>query len=117
MSDVLKVAESRRRDEFVLTWFCDGEEGGSIGDRGEKAGKGQEPTDREVWETWIAERIAAETASGRIGRLEYYWESHKAAATALRTIKEAWKHRERPLPEWARQAIAAGWKAPKGWKP
>lgn len=48
---------------------------------------------------------------------EFRWETVAGAKAALRLAKMAIKNRERPLPEWAKTALAAGWKAPRGWKP
>lgn len=119
MGYVLRVEESFfQRGAFVLQWFCDGETGGAVGDDGGKPGKLPEPEDREKWETWVANKLAAETASGRRnGNGEFFWETRSGAERALRAIKLAWRNRERSLPEWAKQALAAGWKAPNGWKP
>lgn len=50
---------------------------------------------------------------------DFYFESEKQARDCLRRINIellAWQEK-RPLPEWAKQALAAGWKAPKNWKP
>lgn len=49
----------------------------------------------------------------------FYWESKSKAQAALRLAKQAVKDlgSATPMPEWAKQALAAGWKAPKGWKP
>jgi hypothetical protein len=48
----------------------------------------------------------------------FFWETREAAQSALRVAKAAITLGvDRPMPDWARQALAAGWKAPKGWKP
>ena len=49
----------------------------------------------------------------------YYWESKSKAQAALRVAKQAVEELSSttPMPEWAKQALAAGWKAPKGWRP
>lgn len=51
--------------------------------------------------------------------LTWVWESKASATIALRAAKAAVQSvvAKRPTPEWTKQAIAAGWKAPKGWKP
>lgn len=38
------------------------------------------------------------------------------ANAARRAAAVTWAS-EKPMPEWAVKALAAGWKAPKGWKP
>ena len=114
--DVLMVSDAYRSDgDSYLAWFCDGEEGGIIGDD-PKSGTGPEPTDRDDWETWIAAKLARESGAERDSR-GFHWPSAKAAAAVLRLIKAAWKNRTTPLPDWAQKALAAGWKPPKGWKP
>lgn len=49
----------------------------------------------------------------------FYWEhrsdAQQALALAKLRIKEA--REKTPWPQWARDAVAHGWKAPKGWKP
>jgi hypothetical protein len=72
------------------------------------------PEDRDVWESWMAERTAAET-SPEHDIDGYYWETKVAATAALRHIREALRQ-DRSLPEWAQKALAEGWKPPKGWK-
>lgn len=55
----------------------------------------------------------------RRGSSAFYWESLTLAKRALacaRRMEKAFKV-DRPLPDWALEAIAHGWKPPKGWKP
>ncbi len=49
----------------------------------------------------------------------FWWESESAARAALAKVKVIAKTllNDVPWPEWARKALAAGWKPPKGWKP
>lgn len=49
----------------------------------------------------------------------FYWDSRDRAQAALRSVNAALKIAKAatPWPEWAKQALAAGWKQPKGWKP
>lgn len=76
------------------------------------------PSDREEWENWIAHKVAQKSKGlMREGQCGYfYWDSKSQASLVLREIKLAWRV-ERDLPEWAKAALAAGWKPPKGWKP
>lgn len=47
-----------------------------------------------------------------------FWDTRAAAQSALRVAKAAITAGvDKPMPDWAQKAIAAGWKAPKGWKP
>lgn len=49
----------------------------------------------------------------------FLWERRSDAAAALKLIKAgvAARKANRPMPDWAVQALANGWKAPKGWTP
>jgi hypothetical protein len=47
----------------------------------------------------------------------FVWPSRARAQVALRLATRAVDLMERPMPVWARQALAAGWKAPQGWQP
>jgi hypothetical protein len=68
-------------------------------------------------------RLATESAkalnTGELDTVGLYWYTRSAASKALAAAKAALTiHRSaKPWPEWAKQALAAGWKAPKGWKP
>lgn len=68
-------------------------------------------------------RIATESAkalnTGELDTVGLYWYTRSGASKALAAAKAALTvHRSaKPWPEWAKQALAAGWKAPKGWKP
>jgi hypothetical protein len=75
---------------------------------------GQEPKDREVWKHWTACRIAMDSGKSYDSR-GYFWDTGPAACAALAQIKLALKQK-RPLPGWAKLALAAGWKPPNGWK-
>jgi hypothetical protein len=50
---------------------------------------------------------------------DFEFESMSMAKAALRAINVAlhYQREQRPLPEWAQKASAAGWLPPKGWKP
>lgn len=47
----------------------------------------------------------------------FLFETQSSATAALRVAKTALKNIDVPMPSWATQALAAGWKPPKGWKP
>jgi len=79
-----------------------------------KDGTGDPPKDREDWEYWAANKAARDIKPKRDNRA-FWWETKSEVVAALATIKLALKQ-ERPLPDWAKQALAAGWKAPKAWK-
>lgn len=68
--------------------------------------------------TWLAEKTALECKPDWINT-RFNWETKTGGLRALRTIRAAMKSAtaDKPWPEWALQASAAGWKPPKGWKP
>jgi hypothetical protein len=49
----------------------------------------------------------------------FYWEQRSDAQQALTLAKLRIKEAKdkKPWPQWAREAVAHGWKAPKGWTP
>lgn len=80
--------------------------------------KGKAPSsdeERGNWEHHVACETAGTTPEVLKDDRGFYWETEAQARRALRIIKEALKQ-DRPMPEWAKTALAAGWKPPKGWK-
>jgi len=68
----------------------------------------------------IASRAAHETVKpSSYENGGYVWETRADATKALRAANAALKVAQSnvPLPEWAKSALAAGWKMPKGWQP
>jgi hypothetical protein len=117
MKDKLVVQVSREY-KVRLQWevHLDDDEidlGGCLGDDATRETP-EPPTDREGYETWLAEKLARESGAER-DVIGFYWETEAKAKKVLSQIREGWKQ-DRPLPEWARTALAAGWKPPKGWK-
>lgn len=85
-------------------------------------GIGDGPEDPDDWEHWAACKavrgLEAKHAPDGRDILGWYWVTTAGVMAAIRVAKAAiaampW----RPIPEWATKALAAGWKAPKGWKP
>lgn len=113
MTDRLVVFEDRYG--YRIGWECDGDTGAVIG-QDKSDGTGPAPTDRDAWEVWIASKLAKESGAYRDGAA-FCWESKSAALAVLRAIKLQFRNAERPLPEWATTALAAGWKPPKDWRP
>jgi hypothetical protein len=79
--------------------------------------KGPAPKSNEdgEWDHWMAQRAASVSDGVEQDHNGFFWESKRAARSALRVINEALKH-QKPMPEWAQKALAAGWKPPKGWR-
>jgi hypothetical protein len=111
--DKLSIFEDRNGYTFYIGWLCWDEDFGE--EEGLRLGEGRNVNDVEHL---AAEQAVKSMRDGREGQDgSFFWESRSAAAKALKVAKEAIKNRERPLPEWAIKALAAGWKAPKGWQP
>ena len=115
MKDKLVIEESRRPYGYRIWWFLAEEQelGACIGSsrlwREEKP-----PAHREEWEAWAVEN-AIHDLGASCDSEGFYWETKAEAAKALTVAKEALKH-DRPLPDWAKEAMKQGWTPPKGWK-
>jgi hypothetical protein len=119
MSNAQLVVDADRLGYYICWYFPDeGDQGGTLGESTYTAAQlaKAEPAD---WEHIKATITAGQTAGvERAGHDGYRWESRTDAFAALRAIKAAIKDKSnKPWPEWAVQAKAAGWKPPKGWKP
>ncbi len=117
MKDKL-VLEEDRGGMWRIKWVIaedDWGDGAVLGEGTAKDWEGPAPTSREDWEHWAAQRAASATAGVERDQNGFFWESTRDAKAALRVAKEALKQ-DRPMPEWATKALAAGWKPPKGWK-
>lgn len=105
--------------KYRLSWYLadEGDIGGALGPDYSVADlkTAQNSEDREVV---IACLAAGESPDCKRDHDGYYWDSRKVAQCALRLVKHALKtDGGPPWPEWATKAVAAGWHAPKGWKP
>ena len=116
MADKLGYVEPWKSHEpWGIAWFCDGEEGGHIGECYD-ATKAEPPrSDDESWQQWTIERAALPfCADGHDHRNGFKFENQAMARKAMAAIKLALKA-TRPLFDWENKALAAGWKPPKGW--
>lgn len=112
MTDRLVLDEEKY--QFRIRWECDDDLGGYLC-QDKSDGKGAAPKEREAWEHWAASKAVRSAPGVQIDSCSAWWESKNEALGALRIAKAALKQ-QRPLPEWATMALAAGWVAPKGWK-
>lgn len=116
----LVLFDTRRYDDrHRIGWDFDGEEGGVLGDGHKKfTASDLAKATSEDRDHILATMTAAACPGVERDNDGFYWTSRKAAAGALRVIKAAIKaDGGAPWPAWTKEAIAAGWKAPKGWKP
>lgn len=98
----------------ISWWLADESEYGA--DLGEDMtdGQGEPPTERIAFECWVANKTALDLKVER-DQTGFYWNTKPEAVAVLRQIKVALEQ-DRPLPEWAKTALAQGWKPPNGWK-
>ena len=122
-----RLVVSDERERIGIYWECYDEElgwelGAALGERLDVSGIiGVPRLDRGDWEWVTAETAAAEFCKehGVLHSARGPWEfdSFSQAKKCLRHVKLALKQDQgRELPEWAKTALAAGWKPPKGWK-
>jgi hypothetical protein len=120
-----------------VSWYDNEDgEGGTVGQElkcsiavlGERAGKAKAKRDGDEYEYLMVEIAAQEWCSALdagVTKCLYGYEFETAALArkflvAMRAAAKAAKHSfssDVEYPEWARTALAAGWKPPKGWKP
>ena len=109
-----KLVLDEDRGGWVISWYL-----ADIGDVGATLGEGS-PEANSKDEHDIAS-LAAKAAAppSAVSFNGYRWESRADAQKALRAANAALADARSkvPLPDWAKQALAAGWKMPKGWKP
>lgn len=110
------VIERNQDQTYTIDWYIpdECEMGGRLG-QDKNDGRGEPPKDREDYEHWLASKVAAQSTGVRRNRYGFFWDSRREVDAAMRQIKEALRQ-DRPLPEWAKKALAEGWKPPKGWR-
>jgi len=107
-----------RNYKYRLSWYLpeDDDIGGSLGD------PEYTEADLKTADADDVDSVIAYLAVSKMGVPKdyngFYWETRSQAQSALRIAKAAIAAGvDRPMPDWATKALAAGWKAPKGWKP
>lgn len=111
MSSLLMLVDTC--EGYCIAFCVDGEEGLRIGEE-------DRSSDLEVRAATDAVKLVWKTTADELFRPvggEYIFFSKKTATNAIRTARAALRNIKRPLPSWAIEALAAGWKQPKGWKP
>jgi hypothetical protein len=115
MSKDRLVLDEDRNGLWFISW-CFPESG----DMGAFLGEGHPYSPDSKDEHHIASRAAFGAAVPYLRNHDgYRWETRGDTQRALRAAKAALldARSKVPLPDWAKQALAAGWKMPKGWKP
>jgi hypothetical protein len=103
----IDIAYDRRT--FALAWFVE--------DEGEGMRLGKDAITDDLEHT-AACAAAKACATGIDPHGDYYWDTETAAKKARALCRAAAKNAHGSvMPDWANKALAAGWKAPKGWKP
>ena len=121
--DKLVIEESLHGCQgFRIYWYL-----AEVGDLGAAVGEFKVPTmkPRESYKTdedfqcHLVNHVAGKTEGVEHDHNSYFWETRAQAQRALRLLKAELKaaRDNTPWPDWAKQALAAGWKAPKGWGP
>lgn len=108
-----------RNSRYRLSWYIpeDADIGGSVGDTVFTE------TDLRTFDADDVDCAIAYLAASKLDGVQrdhsgFFWESRSKAQAALRIVKSAIAAgADRPMPDWATKALAAGWKAPKGWRP
>lgn len=116
MAGRFAVDYNDRTTLYRIRWYEDGDYGGYIGQSISDGAGSDAPLDRGDWEWWAASRACLNSTGWARDNLSIYWDSARLANAALKAVNLALEG-ERERPKWAAQALAAGWKAPKGWKP
>lgn len=114
-----KLVIEEERYKFRLYWFiADWRDlGGCLGESPElERHPDPGPKVRAEWECWVAALAVRDLDGTQRDSIGFWWESLANAKRALRLANEAMKQDGRPLPDWAKQALEAGWKPPKGWQ-
>jgi hypothetical protein len=108
-----------RNYKYRLSWYIpeDNGIGGSVGDV-KHTESDLKTVDADAVDAVIAYLTASKLDGVLTDHAGFYWESRAKAQAALRVVKAAIAAgADRPMPDWAQKALAAGWKAPKGWRP
>lgn len=133
----MKLGIFEDRYESYVAWNDDGEPGAWIGQDGKtpvaalksrqvEAKKSRDFDDYEYLaveiaaQDWVKNKGEDYVSSSGCG---YSFQTEGQARTFIAAMRAAMKvaraeyDTDVPWPEWAKQATAAGWKSPKGWKP
>lgn len=111
-----KLETYERNYNHYLRWVVDGEEGGTVGEVGTLETDVENAKNRDDFECRLVNRMVSEIDEVVRDHVGFYFDSATKAKDVLRLVNFALKQ-PREMPDWAKTALAAGWKAPKGWKP
>ena len=119
--DRLIVEEMRGGYGYCVGWYLAEEQemGLLLGESWGRNARAKDAADvlEDELDTWAAEHAISKLPHSRQGAGCFEFESKTDAAAALRVAKAAIEaaHAARPLEDWEKKALAAGWKPPKGW--
>lgn len=102
------------RDGWELVWAFEDDDGCALGD--EETG---DPVTSAAWSAVEAFAAANPDTVSRPRGDGFVFNTERTARKVLAVVNAAMlaAAANKPLPDWAQKAIAAGWKAPKGWTP
>lgn len=134
MSSKIEIVDvPRAAGMYGLAWYADGEEGARLGQEGtageslevliKRAKKERNFEDYEFlcvekeMQAWALRLGATQHAGAWLYEgLTVATRARGIANTARKAAKASFDS-DVPMPEWAKKALEAGWKMPKGWKP
>lgn len=109
------------RNGYAIGWFLveDGELGAMLGESISGLTVPSQDEDRDWWASETAARALVPKPERDDNHGCFIWGTEGAAKKALREIKARMASLlgDKPWPEWALKAKAAGWSPPQGWKP
>lgn len=110
------VIDDFRDYQYRIVWFLEEEQeyGAYVGEGSIRLAEPDRAKEPDEWEVWTAYRIAWEDENHNQDEIGFYWESKSKAQRVLAKIKAAFKAK-RPLADWEKKALDAGWTPPKGW--
>jgi len=113
MADRLVVFE--KQNVYRIGWYLQEEQdmGATLGEEDKRE------FSKDEWDYKLAIETIEALPDVEKDKDGYFWESRKEAQEVLKQIKTAIKSYQSgvKMPDWAKKALAAGWKPPKGWKP
>lgn len=117
--DYVMVVHNNVKDLWYLAWYLAEiqDYGTGVGDEFNSREPAPDRKDQpDEWDVWTA-NMAAKDAPGRvmIPHEPFYWETEKQAKIALKLVNAALKVSKgaKPLQDWEKKALAAGWKPPR----
>ena len=103
-----------------ICWIVDYDQGMTLGEDNvqQTLSKGRSDVDNGDDEHYLATRSVHTSYNVKHDNDGFFWQNKKDVMAALKLAKLAIKNKnenEDDWPDWAKKALAKGWKPPKGW--